>query len=244
MYILPQIFIAATCISIFRALMKKIPVQPHRDPRAILMEKGRRKVAKMVLVIVFAFFSCWSPYFMVTIVTQLQTENFLQQGQFFFTMLCINLLGFTNSCINPIIYFAMSKRFRKGFKGILTSIWQCTKKARFSPGTSSSSLRRHSQRAVLNGFGNLQRQTSGSPSPSPITPNESTGNIKVRPVSQRRENAKCQRSRTILLSFHTYATPRCQAQLIPLTDCEDDRNRSHPQFQFEDFHLAQESSIV
>jgi len=67
----------------------------------------------MVLVVVLAFVVCWSPYFLVTMVSQLQTENFLQKGQYFFTMLVINLLAFTNSCVNPFVYFAMSARFRK-----------------------------------------------------------------------------------------------------------------------------------
>ena len=44
MYFLPLLFIGATCFSITRALMRKIPIQPRRDPRAITLEHGRRKV--------------------------------------------------------------------------------------------------------------------------------------------------------------------------------------------------------
>ena len=71
------------------------------------------QVAKMMLVVVVVFVICWSPYFIVTVVTQLQTVNFMNEGHFFFTMLCINLLGFANSCFNSLVYFAMSARFRR-----------------------------------------------------------------------------------------------------------------------------------
>lgn len=66
----------------------------------------------MVLVIVFAYIFCWSPYFIITAITQVH-YNFFDRGQFFFTMLIINLLAFTHSCVNPIVYFSMSARFRK-----------------------------------------------------------------------------------------------------------------------------------
>lgn len=69
------------------------------------------QVAKMVLVVVFAFLFCWSPYFIITAITQV--HNFFVKSQFIFTMLIINLLAFTHSCINPIVYFSMSARFRK-----------------------------------------------------------------------------------------------------------------------------------
>lgn len=73
------------------------------------------KVAKMVLMVVLAFAVSWTPYFLVSIVTQYQAVNFMHHQNFFFTMLCINLFAFFNSCINPFIYAAMSTRFRNGF---------------------------------------------------------------------------------------------------------------------------------
>ncbi|XP_035708585.1 QRFP-like peptide receptor [Folsomia candida] len=125
-FFLPLGFITTTCFSIARELFKEIPAQQSRDSRSIHLEQGRRKVAKMVLVIVLSFLLCWSPYFSVTLVTQLQSENFLHGGQYFFTMLLINLFAFANSCINPFIYFAMSTRFRRGFLSIMCSSCRTT----------------------------------------------------------------------------------------------------------------------
>ncbi|XP_035702810.1 QRFP-like peptide receptor [Folsomia candida] len=126
-FLIPLGFIAVTCFSITRVLLKEIPVQTRRDARAVRLEQGRRKVAKMVLIVVLSFVLSWSPYFAVTLVTQLQSDNFLHFGQYFFTMLLINLFAFGNSCINPCIYFAMSARFRKGFLGIFHCSRNCSR---------------------------------------------------------------------------------------------------------------------
>ena len=52
------------------------------------------QVAKMVLMVVPAFAVPWTPYFLVSIVTQYQAVNFMHSQNFFFTMLCINLFAF------------------------------------------------------------------------------------------------------------------------------------------------------
>ncbi|KAG8185874.1 hypothetical protein JTE90_004416 [Oedothorax gibbosus] len=69
----------------------------------------------MVLMVVVAFAVSWTPYFVVSLVTQWAQVNFLEEGHFFFTMLNLNLLAFLNSCVNPFIYATMSTRFRNGF---------------------------------------------------------------------------------------------------------------------------------
>jgi hypothetical protein len=53
MYCIPLGFIAVTCFSIARVLLKEIPVQPRRDPRAISLEQGRRKVSFISFVLCY-----------------------------------------------------------------------------------------------------------------------------------------------------------------------------------------------
>ncbi|KAK8771073.1 hypothetical protein V5799_025683 [Amblyomma americanum] len=72
----------------------------------------------MVMVVAAAFALSWTPYFLVSMVTQFGT-NYLEKQNYFFTMLSINLFAFLNSCVNPFIYAAMSRRFRGGFRRIL-----------------------------------------------------------------------------------------------------------------------------
>jgi len=81
------------------------------------------QIGKMILIVVMAYTISWTPYFLVSIVTQYQEVNFMQKHDFFFTMLCINLFAFFNSGINPFIYATMSTRFRSGFMRILKFIF-------------------------------------------------------------------------------------------------------------------------
>ena len=73
----------------------------------------------MILIVVMAYTISWTPYFIVSIITQYQEVNFMQKHNYYFTMLCINLFAFLNSSINPFIYAIMSTRFRNGFLRIL-----------------------------------------------------------------------------------------------------------------------------
>ena len=79
----------------------------------------------MILIVVLSFTVAWTPYFLVSIITQYQEVNFMQVHDFYFTMLCINLFAFLHSSINPLIYATMSTRFRKGFMRILRMVLCC-----------------------------------------------------------------------------------------------------------------------
>ncbi|XP_029826569.2 galanin receptor type 2 [Ixodes scapularis] len=116
MYLLPLAFIGWTCGRIARCLLRGISLTRQGSLRR--QEANRRKVAKMVMVVAAAFALSWTPYFLVSMVTQFGT-NYLERQNYFFTMLSINLLAFLNSCVNPFIYAAMSSRFRAGFRRIL-----------------------------------------------------------------------------------------------------------------------------
>lgn len=77
------------------------------------------QVAKMVLVVVFAFTFCWLPHYIVTMIAGFTT--LLHVANFIFVQVLVYTCGFMNSCMNPIIYALMSRAFRKGFWGILTT---------------------------------------------------------------------------------------------------------------------------
>ena len=73
----------------------------------------------MILIVVAAFAISWTPYFLITIITQYSNVNYMSNHNYFFSMLLINLFAFLNSSINPFIYAIMSSRFRTGFISIL-----------------------------------------------------------------------------------------------------------------------------
>ncbi|XP_069115448.1 QRFP-like peptide receptor [Argopecten irradians] len=128
MYFLPMIIIITTCSRIAMSLLKPIIIERSQSGTGNCKrrdEVNKRKVARMVIVIAVAFIVSWSPMYVVNIVSQLQGQgdSFLIHSNFLFTMLIIHLAGFINSCVNPFIYTAMSKKFRKSFSRTLGKIF-------------------------------------------------------------------------------------------------------------------------
>lgn len=80
------------------------------------------QVARMIIVVAIAFIVSWSPFYLVTLVSQLQPDSFLRRSNFVFTMLTIHLAGFTSSAVNPLIYHFMSDKFRKSFRHIICTV--------------------------------------------------------------------------------------------------------------------------
>nr|XP_037273285.1 galanin receptor type 1-like [Rhipicephalus microplus] len=169
MYLLPLAFIGWTCGRIARCLLRGIALTRQGSLRR--QEANRRKVAKMVMVVAAAFALSWTPYFLVSMWTQFGT-NYLEKQNYFFTMLSINLLAFINSCVNPFIYAAMSRRFRGGFRRILLPVacigscnsrsgWPPTARPAVPAYSSSFRLRLH---RLPNGTSLLSTASSGSQS--------------------------------------------------------------------------------
>lgn len=82
------------------------------SPAANLVAKKR--VIRMLMVIVVLFFLCWMPIFSANAWRAFDTasaERRLSGTPISFIL----LLSYTSSCVNPIIYCFMNKRFRLGF---------------------------------------------------------------------------------------------------------------------------------
>ncbi|XP_042530716.1 cholecystokinin receptor type A [Dipodomys spectabilis] len=75
---------------------------------------AKKRVIRMLMVIVLLFFLCWMPIFSANAWRAYDTasaERRLSGTPISF----IHLLSYTSSCVNPIIYCFMNKRFRLGF---------------------------------------------------------------------------------------------------------------------------------
>uniref|UniRef100_A0A3Q3RIN3 Thyrotropin-releasing hormone receptor n=1 Tax=Mastacembelus armatus TaxID=205130 RepID=A0A3Q3RIN3_9TELE len=73
---------------------------------------SRRQVTKMLAVVVILFALLWMPYRTLVVVNSFLDKAYLDTWFLLFCRLCIYL----NSAINPIIYNAMSQKFRAAFK--------------------------------------------------------------------------------------------------------------------------------
>ncbi|XP_037532387.1 cholecystokinin receptor type A [Nematolebias whitei] len=96
---------------------------------------AKKRVIRMLLVIVFLFFLCWTPIFVVN-----AWQAFDQRSAHRLTgapISFIHLLSYTSACVNPIIYCFMNKRFRQGMLATFT----CCRCFRKRNGASSSSGR-------------------------------------------------------------------------------------------------------
>ncbi|XP_044039353.1 cholecystokinin receptor type A isoform X2 [Siniperca chuatsi] len=79
---------------------------------------AKKRVIRMLLVIVFLFFLCWTPVFVVN-----AWQAFDRRSAYRLTgapISFIHLLSYTSACVNPIIYCFMNKRFRQGMLATFT----------------------------------------------------------------------------------------------------------------------------
>ena len=76
----------------------------------------------MIIIVATTFIVSWSPFYMVSLISQVQQNSFLRRSNFLFTMLSTHLVGFVNSIINPFLYISLSSKFRSSFKEILNSL--------------------------------------------------------------------------------------------------------------------------
>ncbi|KAL5284974.1 TACR2 family protein [Megaselia abdita] len=77
--------------------------------------KSKRRIVKMMMVVVSIFAVCWLPFHIYFILTfyypQITEEDYIQE-----LYLAIYWLAMSNSMYNPIIYYYMNSRFRRGFR--------------------------------------------------------------------------------------------------------------------------------
>lgn len=75
---------------------------------------SRRQVTKMLAVVVILFALLWMPYRTLVVVNSFLDQAYVDNWFLLFCRICIYL----NSAINPVIYNAMSQKFRAAFRKI------------------------------------------------------------------------------------------------------------------------------
>ncbi|XP_053707044.1 somatostatin receptor type 5 [Synchiropus splendidus] len=82
---------------------------------SIKHRKSERKVTRMVVIVVAVFVLCWLPFYALNIVNLLVSLPSDYQGLCYFVV----VLGYANSCANPIVYGFLSDNFKRGFRKAL-----------------------------------------------------------------------------------------------------------------------------
>ncbi|KAK2830688.1 hypothetical protein Q5P01_018619 [Channa striata] len=93
---------------------------------------SRRQVTKMLAVVVILFAMLWMPYRTLVVVNSFLEQAYLDNWFLLFCRVCIYL----NSAINPVIYNAMSQKFRAAFR----QICGCGRKGSDKPASYSVAL--------------------------------------------------------------------------------------------------------
>ncbi|XP_017210358.2 somatostatin receptor type 2 [Danio rerio] len=93
---------------------------------------SEKKVTRLVSVVVLVFVFCWLPFYIfnMTSVTGTISDTPFLRSVFAFVV----VLGYANSCANPILYAFLSENFRKSFQNVL-----CFKKEALSDAARSNS---------------------------------------------------------------------------------------------------------
>lgn len=90
------------------------------------------QVTKMLAVVVVLFAALWMPYRTLVVVNSFLEPAFLDSWFLLFCRICIYL----NSAINPVVYNAMSQKFRAAFR----KISRCGRKSAAKPAAYSVAL--------------------------------------------------------------------------------------------------------
>uniref|UniRef100_G3NDE9 Thyrotropin-releasing hormone receptor n=1 Tax=Gasterosteus aculeatus aculeatus TaxID=481459 RepID=G3NDE9_GASAC len=75
---------------------------------------GRQEVTNMLAVVVILFALLWMPYRTLVLINSFVSTPYLDAWFLLFCRTCI----YANSAINPVIYNAMSQKFRSAFRGL------------------------------------------------------------------------------------------------------------------------------
>ncbi|KAM9753706.1 LOW QUALITY PROTEIN: thyrotropin releasing hormone receptor 2 [Menidia menidia] len=108
------------------------PSEPGRTRSAV---SSRKQVTKMLAVVVVLFALLWMPYRTLVLINSFVSSPFLDAWFLLFCRMCI----YANSAINPVVYNAMSQKFRLAFRGLYSC--QRPDGGRRTPSVATATLR-------------------------------------------------------------------------------------------------------
>nr|XP_045626194.1 tachykinin-like peptides receptor 99D [Procambarus clarkii] len=118
--LVPLVVMAAAYLRVVRTLWlgAQLRAQPGAPPRTASQERSlmaKRRVVRMLFVLVAEFFICWSPLFIVNLLSlYIPRQVYAALGSFGVSL--VQLLAYLSSCCNPITYCFMNANFIQSFR--------------------------------------------------------------------------------------------------------------------------------
>ncbi|KAK3864291.1 hypothetical protein Pcinc_030015 [Petrolisthes cinctipes] len=126
-YLLPLTVISVCYILIWRKVWRRKLPGEQQEGVAMMMQRSKIKVIKMLLVVVILFALSWLPLYAIFARLKLGVVPTETETHIIHMLAPIaQWLGASNSCINPILYAFFNDKFRAGFKAILVSHSCCS----------------------------------------------------------------------------------------------------------------------
>ena len=106
----------------------------RRKHRSELKQRSHRKVTRIVLAVITAYFICWVPYWFLQIfitidplMDSLGIDFSILPGMRFLTELThlTTIIGYANNCLNPVLYVFLSDSFREEYLLVLSCFRLC-----------------------------------------------------------------------------------------------------------------------
>ena len=121
-YIATPFAVSTVCyVKVFRAVSRSNRVFSHENnPEQLRANVEEAKVTKTLVAVLFGFAVCWLPIYIMDIVDITREEHTLPRQAY----LAIVFLCFLSATINPFIYGATNKQFRREYKDILCKIFR------------------------------------------------------------------------------------------------------------------------
>lgn len=116
LYCIPVLIMIFTYGAIAHRLWFKRSVFPTSENTGQYLRSvtHRKKITKLLIVLVLAFTVLWLPFFTFSMLHDFADGN-VPVHEYRIKMAVLQLVGYSNCCVNPIIYTFLNKKFQKEF---------------------------------------------------------------------------------------------------------------------------------
>ncbi len=122
LYVIPLTTMVVLYLRIANQLWVRKAVAPGDMPRSKASNacslRYKKRATKMLIIVVVLFASCWLPYHIVSVFRDF--THLLDSGHNRLMLAIVQLVGFSNSFNNPIVYVFLNENFKRNFLRTLT----------------------------------------------------------------------------------------------------------------------------